>query len=59
VFVSICARLIGVDVGRVPASIIDRLQGTGTERVRTMLKLLAPLTTASVPTGSRFLRGNP
>jgi hypothetical protein len=59
VFVSICARLIGVDVGRVPASIVDRLQGTGTQRVRTMLELLAPLTTGSVPDGSRFLRGAP
>jgi hypothetical protein len=59
VFVSICARLIGVHVGRVPASIVDRLQGTGTQRVRTMLELLAPLTTGSVPDGSRFLRGAP
>ena len=57
VFVSICARLIGVDVGRVPASIVDRLMGTGTQRVRTMLEWLAPLTTGSVPDGSRFLRG--
>jgi hypothetical protein len=57
VFVSICARLIGVDVGRVPASIVGRLPGTGTQRARTMLELLAPLTTGSVPDGSRFLRG--
>jgi len=57
VFVSICARLIGVDVGRVPASIVGRLPGTGTQRARTMLALLAPLTTGSVPDGSRFLRG--
>jgi hypothetical protein len=57
VFVSICARLIGVDVGRVPASILDRLPGTGAERVRTMLELLVPLTTGSVADGSRFLRG--
>ena len=57
VFVSICGRLIGVDVGRVPASIVDRLQGTGTQRVRTMLELLAPLTTGSVPDGSRLMRG--
>jgi hypothetical protein len=57
VFVSICARLIGVDVGRVPASIVDRLVGTGTQRVRTMLEWVSPLTTGSVPDGSRFLRG--
>jgi hypothetical protein len=50
VFVSICARLIGVDVGRVPASIVDRLPGTRTERARTMLGLLAPLTTGRYPT---------
>ncbi|MGA8364867.1 MAG: hypothetical protein WB709_10150, partial [Solirubrobacteraceae bacterium] len=57
VFVTICARLIGVDVGRVPASIVDQLAGTGTERVRSMLAWLAPLTTGSVPDGARFLRG--
>ncbi|WP_437323574.1 hypothetical protein [Sorangium sp. So ce381] len=58
VFVSICARLIGVDVGPVPASIVDRIEGTQTQQVRTMLELLAPLTTISVPDGSRFLRGS-
>jgi hypothetical protein len=57
VFVTICARLVGVDVGRVPASIVDRLAGTGTERVRRMLAWLSPLTTGSVPDGARFLRG--
>ena len=57
VFVTICARLVGVDVGRVPGSIVERLEGTRRERVRTMLEMLAPLTTSSVPDGSRFLRG--
>jgi hypothetical protein len=57
VFVTICARLVGVDVGRVPASIVDRLASTGTERVRRMLEWLSPLTTGSVPDGARFLRG--
>jgi hypothetical protein len=57
VFVTICARLIGVEVGRVPVSIVDRLEGTWTERVRRLLDLLAPLTTGSVPDGARFLRG--
>jgi hypothetical protein len=57
VFMTICARLVGVDVGRVPASIVDRLAGTGTERVRRTLWLLAPLTTGSVPDGARFSRG--
>jgi hypothetical protein len=57
VFVTLCAQLIGVDVGRVPASIVDRLAGTPTERVQRMLEWLTPLTTGSVPDGSRFLRG--
>lgn len=56
-FVTICAQLIGVDVGRVPASIVGRLEGTWTERVQRMLAWLAPLTTGSVPDGARFLRG--
>jgi len=57
VFVTICARLIGVEAGRVPASIVDRLAGTPMERVQGMLAWLAPLTTGSVPDGARFLRG--
>jgi hypothetical protein len=57
VFVTLCARVIGVDVGRVPASIVNRLAGTPTERVQRMLAWLAPLTTGSVPDGARFLRG--
>jgi hypothetical protein len=56
-YVTICARLIGVEVGQVPASIVDRLEGTGTERVRSMLEWLVALTTGSVPDGARFLRG--
>jgi hypothetical protein len=56
-FVTICARLVGVAVGGVPASIVGRLQGTWTERVQRMLEWLAPLTTGSVPDGARFLRG--
>jgi len=57
VFVTICARLIGVEVGRVPASIVDRLAGTPTERVQGLLAWLLPLTTGSVPDSARFLRG--
>jgi hypothetical protein len=57
VFVAICARLIGVDIGQLPASIVGRLEGTGTERLRSMLGWLLPLTTGSVPDGARFLRG--
>lgn len=57
VFVTICARLIGVDVGRLPASIVERLAGTWGERVSRMVVWLAPLTTGSVPDGARLLRG--
>jgi hypothetical protein len=58
-FITICARIVGVEVGRLPASIVERLEGTGTQPVQRMLELLAPLTTGSVPDGSRFLRGAP
>ena len=57
VFATICARLVGVEVGQVPASIVGRLGDAWTPRVRTLLELLAPLTTGSVTDGSRFLRG--
>jgi hypothetical protein len=57
VFVTICAQLIGVDVGQVPASIVERLGSAWGERVSRMLVWLAPLTTGSVPDGARFLRG--
>jgi len=57
VYVTLCARLIGIEVGQVPASIVSRLAGTWTERVRSMLEWLVPLTTGSVPDGARFLRG--
>jgi len=57
VFVAVCARLIGVAVEQLPASILMRLAGSTTDQVRTLLELLAPLTTGSVPDGSRFVRG--
>jgi hypothetical protein len=56
VFVAIRARLIGVDVAQLPASILDRLPGTRDEQVRMLATLLAPITTGSVPDGSRFVR---
>lgn len=56
VFLAIRARLVGVDVGESPRSIVERLLGTLAEQVRTMLHLLAPLTTGSVLDGSRYLR---
>lgn len=56
VFVAIRARLVGVDVAAVPASIVERLPGPVAEQLRKMLTLLAPITTTSVADGSRFLR---
>jgi hypothetical protein len=56
VFVAIRARLIGVEVARLPASILERLPGTRAEQVRMLVTLLAPISTASVPDGSRFVR---
>lgn len=56
VLLAIRARLVGVDVGGVPRSIIERLPGTADEQMRTMLYLLAPLTTGSVLDGARCLR---
>ncbi|WP_437875234.1 hypothetical protein [Sorangium sp. So ce513] len=56
VLLAIRARLVGVDVAGLPRSIIERLPGTTDEQLRTMLHLLAPLTTGSVLDGSRFLR---
>lgn len=56
VLVAIRARLVGVDVEGIPRSIVARLPGTAHEQTRTMLQLLAPLTTGSVLDGARFLR---
>ncbi len=58
VLVLVKARLVGLDLDTLPASIFDRLAGSASERVRRLLVLLAPLTTGSAPDGSRFARGN-
>jgi len=57
VFAWIRARLVGVDVSELPGSIFARFPGALEERVRTMLALLAPLTTGSVRDGARLVRG--
>ena len=58
VFVAIAARLVpAVDRLRLPASILERLLGDEGVRVHGMLGWLAPLTTASVDDGARFVRG--
>jgi len=45
VFVTVCARLVGVAVDQLPASIVSQLPGAPSEQVRAMLELVAPLTT--------------
>lgn len=57
VFVAVRARLVGVVVAELPASIVGRLASSLPEQVHSMLEWLAPLTTGSVRDGSRFLRG--
>jgi hypothetical protein len=59
VFLALRARLVGIVVDELPASIVLRLGGSVTQQLHAMLKLLAPLTTGSVPNGSRFLRDVP
>ena len=56
VFVAVRARLVGLEIGALPASIVDRLPGACAPRMRTMLELLAPLTTASLADSARFVR---
>ena len=56
VFVAIAARLVAVDTGDLPRSILTRMSGHDVARVRCLLEHLAPLTTSSVSDGSRFLR---
>jgi hypothetical protein len=58
VFVALAARLVPtVERRRLPASILERFVGDELVRVRSMLGWLAPLTTASVTDGARFVRG--
>ena len=56
VFLGLRARLIGVEVAALPASILERLPGTWKERTRTLLDLLAPIPVRPVPNGSRVAR---
>jgi hypothetical protein len=56
VFVAVRARLVGVLVEQLPASIVLCLPGSTEQRVRRMLELVAPLTTRTVRDGSRFVR---
>jgi hypothetical protein len=58
VFVDLCARLVPAVVRvRLPSSMLDRFDDEPAARVQRLLAWLAPLTTASLPDGSRFVRG--
>ena len=57
VFVALRAHLVGIEIERLPSTIVERLSGTIVEQLRTMATLLAPLTTRSVADGARYLRG--
>src|SRR5262249_9187310 len=54
VFVSIRARLVGVAVDALPASIVQRLAGSPPGEGRAMPALVPPPTPGSVPPGSPF-----
>jgi len=58
VFAELCARLVPA-VSRIalPLSVLERMTGVPEARVRNLLAWLAPITTASVTDGSRFVRG--
>lgn len=57
-FVAICARLVPAPTrSELPASILNRFRGAIPSRVEKLLAMLAPITTSSVPDGSRFVKG--
>ncbi len=57
-FVELSGRLVpSPSRGALPTSILERLPGDAATRVRRLLAWLAPITTASSPNASRFLRG--
>jgi hypothetical protein len=57
VFVEMAASFIGVDRLRLPASIMEQIRELPETALRKLLGWLAPLTTASTPSGARFVRG--
>jgi hypothetical protein len=58
VFVEISGRLVpAVERRSLPTSILDRLTGPASGRVRSLLAWLAPITTTTTVDGSRFVRG--
>jgi hypothetical protein len=59
VFMAVRARLVGVAVDALPASIVSRLPGSEAEQVRAMLQLLAPLTTGQGAGRGTLSEGRP
>jgi hypothetical protein len=58
VFVEIAARIVpALERRRLPASLLETSRAPPQARVEKLLGWLAPLTTASVPDGSRLVRG--
>lgn len=57
VFVVLRARLVGIAVDELPASIVERLDGSRSQQARQVMELLGPLTAGSVPAGARASRG--
>lgn len=57
VFAELCARFVGgLPRLALPAAIVEKMEGSTTARLELLARWLAPLTTNSVPDGSRFLR---
>lgn len=57
VFIALAARIPALARHELPDAVVARLPGDADERIRRLLLWLAPLTTASLPDGARFLRG--
>lgn len=56
VLIELRARLVGVEEGKLPLSLMERVGSHWSEQVWRMLLWLSPLSTKSVPDGARFLR---
>lgn len=56
VFALLASRILSVDVATLPRSVLERLEGDPIARTARVLEHLAPLTTALVRDGLRFVR---
>lgn len=57
VFAAVQARLVGVDVSALPASLVERLSGDDAERMGVMQQRLRPLTWGTLPARSSVSGG--